>query len=382
MHYSIQQFGHMISDTVRMNAFTEALRRSLPPGGVVVDIGAGMGIFALLACQMGARRVYAIESNALVELGEQMAAVNGFADRIVFIREMSTKVELPEQADVIISDLRGQLPLYHYAISSLLDARRRLLKPGGVMIPTRDRLYVAVTSAPKVYHRALVEPWVENPYGLDMSAVLPILVNQRVEDRELPLVFLTPPQEWVSLEYGYREDPNVVKTMEWVVETEGVADFVTVWFDAELFEDVGYSNSPANQGPKIYGHAMLPLERPVPLVPGDRVSVKLTALLVAGSYQYAWETRVASGADGRIKANYQQSGLFATTLSEMRKSASRYVPRLGREGAWTRFVLNGMSEGKALEVIAQELQGAFPEEFSNERDALSAVSGLSQRYSE
>ena len=59
--YSIADYGAMIADDVRMGAFVRALRQAIKPGAVVIDIGTGTGIFALLACRFGARRVYAIE---------------------------------------------------------------------------------------------------------------------------------------------------------------------------------------------------------------------------------------------------------------------------------------------------------------------------------
>lgn len=382
MLYNIQQFGHMITDTVRMEAYLEALRRTVKPGSVVIDIGAGMGVFALIACQLGARHVYAIEMNPLVELGEAMAIANGCADRITFIREMSTAVSLPEQADVIVADLRGQLPLFGYNIASMLDARRRLLKPGGVLVPQRDRIFAALIAAPEAYRNAFIEPWVENPYNLDMSAVLPILLNHNVVDRERAVTLVVKPQEWFTLEYGYTEEPDVSNTLEWEIDTAGTADFLTVWFDAELMEGISYSNAPNNEGPTIYGRAMLPMERPIALVPGDRATVKLSAKLVAGSYQYAWETRVVSGETGQVKANFQQSSFFAATLSEIRKRSSNFVPRLDKDGQATRFILNEMAEGKSLGTIAQALRAAFPQNYASDDDALGKVAAISHRYSE
>ncbi|MDH3444335.1 MAG: 50S ribosomal protein L11 methyltransferase, partial [Deltaproteobacteria bacterium] len=55
--YSIFDYGSMIADHVRMDAYARALRRAVTADSVVLDIGTGTGIFALLACQFGARRV-------------------------------------------------------------------------------------------------------------------------------------------------------------------------------------------------------------------------------------------------------------------------------------------------------------------------------------
>ena len=110
--YSVHDYGRMIVDEVRMTAYVTALRAAVKPGSVVIDLGAGTGIFSLYACRFGAKKVYAIETNDAIDVARQIAAANGCADRIEFIQAVSTDVELPERADVIISDLRGSLPLF------------------------------------------------------------------------------------------------------------------------------------------------------------------------------------------------------------------------------------------------------------------------------
>ena len=47
--YSIMGYGEMIADSVRMDAYVRALRRAVKPGSVVLDIGTGTGIFAVVA---------------------------------------------------------------------------------------------------------------------------------------------------------------------------------------------------------------------------------------------------------------------------------------------------------------------------------------------
>src|SRR5688572_25765075 len=119
--YSVAGYGSMMADLVRMDACVEALRRAVRPGSVVLDLGAGTGVFSLLACKLGARRVFAVEPNDAIQVARQAAAANGCGDRIDFFQELSTKISLPEAADVIISDLRGVLPWFTQHLPSILD---------------------------------------------------------------------------------------------------------------------------------------------------------------------------------------------------------------------------------------------------------------------
>ena len=135
MTYNLSDYGRMIVDDVRMDAYAYALKAAVTPDSVVLDIGAATGIHALLACKFGARQVYAVEPNDAIHLARQIAAVNGFAGRIEFIQDLSTRISLPELADIIVSDMRGVLPLFGQHIPAIVDARQRHLAPGGRLIP-------------------------------------------------------------------------------------------------------------------------------------------------------------------------------------------------------------------------------------------------------
>jgi len=95
--YSVAVYGEMMGDGVRMRAYEQALREAVKPGSVVLDIGTGTGIFAMLAARFGARRVYAIEPADAIQVARDIAAANGCADRIEFIQGLSTAVSLPER---------------------------------------------------------------------------------------------------------------------------------------------------------------------------------------------------------------------------------------------------------------------------------------------
>src|SRR5579863_2992981 len=92
----------MLMDEPRIRRYEQAIRVSVKPGDVVVDIGSAMGTFSLFAAQAGARHVYGIEVERIVDVAREAAASAGLADRVTFIEGYSTDVTLPEPADVVL----------------------------------------------------------------------------------------------------------------------------------------------------------------------------------------------------------------------------------------------------------------------------------------
>ena len=76
--YSLSSYGEMIADHPRTDAYVNAIRQSLHPGDIVLDIGSGPGLFALVACHMGASKVYALEPDNSILLAAENARENGF----------------------------------------------------------------------------------------------------------------------------------------------------------------------------------------------------------------------------------------------------------------------------------------------------------------
>src|SRR6266404_5694512 len=174
--YSLRDYGDMIADRERFNAYREAIYKAVRPGDAVLEIGCGPGVFALLACRAGAKRVYAIDSEEIVHFARELAAANGFAERIEFIHSDSRKTELPERVNVIVSDIRGVLPLCGHAISSIEDARQRFLAPGGILIPQHDTLKASLVEATDYYSR-LTSPWRNASRGMDFSPALSLVLH-------------------------------------------------------------------------------------------------------------------------------------------------------------------------------------------------------------
>jgi protein arginine N-methyltransferase 1 len=380
--YSVADYGVMIADRVRMNAYTNALRRTVKPGSFVVEIGTGAGIFALLACKLGARRVVAIEPDDAIDLARELAMVNGCADRIDFIQGASMDVNLPEPADVIISDLRGALPLYRRHIPSLVDARTRLLAPDGWLIPWRDTVWGALVHEPKSYRR-YVDVWRNAVRDLDTEAARALVTNTWWKKQLSRSQLLVEPQVWAVLDYHTIEDTNVVGQLDWTIARTGTSHGLGMWFDAELAESVSFSGAPGK--PKlIYGHAFFPFAEPLALNPGDRVAVTVHGSLVGDDYQWRWETRMWTGGDpGRVAASFDQSTIHGGLLSpaRLRRTMATHAPTLSDEGRVMHFALGQMAQGVTLNTVADELVAKFPKRFASWDDGFAYASRLSVKYS-
>jgi protein arginine N-methyltransferase 1 len=367
----------MVSDRVRMAAYEAALRATVRPGSVVLDIGTGTGIFACLACRLGARKVYAVDPSDVVRVAREVAAANGVADRIEFFQATSRAVELPEPADVIVSDLRGVLPPFGRHFADLADAGRRFLRADGALIPLCDRVHASVVEAPGLWAH-FVAPSDEEAFGFDMAAARRSAADVWHKARLEPEMLLTEPAEWAAIDYRDPEAAPLDRALEWEAARAGTGHGIAAWFDAELAPGVGFSNAPGAP-PALYGQAYFPWPEPVPLAPGDRVRVHLRAVPAADDHVWTWSTRVTAPG-GAEKARFESSTLRSAlpSLERLRRGMPDHVPRLGVDGEVEREALLRMDGTRTVAQVAAELAALFPGLFPTPHSAVERVAGLSR----
>jgi protein arginine N-methyltransferase 1 len=377
--YELDDYGAMITDRLRTNAYAEAIARAVKPGDIVVEIGCGPGLLSLLACRAGAKRVYAIESNTSVAFARELVAANGCAGRIEILHGSSRHISLPERANVIISDIRGVLPLLCDAIASLEDARQRFLAAGGAMIPAADRLFGALASVPE-YYEQIVAPWQDSFDGVMLSPMLERALNSTCSVSFDAAKLISAPQEWGRLDYQRGAVGRVAAELRFRASHAGLAHGVCLWFETELFEQFGYSTGPGHPN-NVYGQLFLPWCEPVSLAAGEEVLVELHADPVSGNYIWRWNAKFP-GKNREAGSGFSQSMLEGASFSPeaLRRRSAEFVPKTSPLGHAESWVLQAMNGSRSLREIADAAAARFPDVFRDSHEALELVSTLSDKF--
>ncbi|HEU4886611.1 MAG TPA: HPr-rel-A system PqqD family peptide chaperone [Thermoanaerobaculia bacterium] len=284
--YRLTDYGAMLRDHARVDAYRRALAACITPTSVVLDLGTGLGTFSVLACNLGAATVYAVDSADAIFVAEEIARVNGVSEQMQFIRARAADVELPEQVDVLVSDLAGALPLFEEHIPALIHAREHLLKPDGVMIPRRARLFCAPISSTEL-HTQIVEPW-RSVAGVDLSPAETMAMNTPHALKVEPQHLAGEPLCWAELDYATIDSPNVSGTVEWQMTALQPVHGVALWFESVLHDGITHSSGPWSPG-SVHATMVLPLLAPLELPAGEKLRFTIESALAGGRYVVTWQ---------------------------------------------------------------------------------------------
>jgi SAM-dependent methyltransferase len=299
--YRLIEYGAMLRDRRRIDAYRRALASVVTPATPVLDLGTGLGTFAILAARLGAKRVYAVDEADVITVAAENAAASGVADRITFLQTRAAELALPEPVDVLVSDLSSALPLYEEHLPSLIHARDAFLRKGGALIPMRDRLLCAPVSSAELYAR-LTDPWRSVP-EIDFQPSLTMALHAPHAMQVKPEHLAAESQCWAELDYATITSPNVSASLEWSLDAEihGIA----LWFESVLQPGIISTSGPWSEG-SVHATMVLPLLAPLAVRGTLRLTIEAT--LANGRYVITWQ------AGGRPRQS--------TFLSEPRSAVS------------------------------------------------------------
>ena len=251
----------------------------------MLDIGTGTGVLAVAAARAGAAHTYAIEASGIAGVAKTTFEANGLQDRITLVEGWSTQIELPERADVLVSEILGDEGLGESVLEVTLDARKRLLKPDARFVPGKIRILGLPVTVPKeklnryLFTKEATDNW-RSWYGIEFGPLVDI------SRKHPPTVFLKPvtTSHWKLL-----GDPVLLTEIDLtsfsrsLIETEvlgevkdsGIFNGFTFFFETELSRGNWLSTHPGVvSAASSWRNCVQILPAPLEVSAGDRYRVK------------------------------------------------------------------------------------------------------------
>lgn len=273
--YNMKTHLEMLRDRVRCFAYQRALA-PLVRDKVVLDVGSGSGILSFFAAGAGAKLVLAVDID-VPPGAEEIARANGLADRIQFLSGNIRDIVLPIDAvDVIISEWMGGLLLMEDMLPSVLYARDRWLKPGGLLLPDRARLFLVPLG---------------DVAGIDSKRYpsLREMISSQVWVGQIdPSRFLAGPSCILDLDLNTIQEPDTKfyrAPFHFVVNESGILNGFGLWFDvlfSKTVPPVLLSTAPWLP-PTHWGQGLWIIPGDIDVNPGNSVSGIFTQTKISPS---------------------------------------------------------------------------------------------------
>ena len=235
----------MLRDGMRNTAYRAAIER-FAPGRVVLDIGTGSGLLAMMAARAGAAQVYACEANAMLAAAARaVIAANGLADRITVFDRHSTALDrirdLGGGVDLVVSEVFCATLIGEGVLGTLTHAREELAQPGALFLPERASIIAALADIP------LPAKSVGPVEGYDLGAFAPHLHAARHCLPEHPALALrSAPAELFAFDFAKGALPPTGQAETQLTSTGGQVSGLAQWLRLTFAKDIAYENRPGS----------------------------------------------------------------------------------------------------------------------------------------
>jgi type II protein arginine methyltransferase len=265
----------MLADAARNDAYARAIRETVAPGDVVLDIGAGSGLLAMMAAQAGAGKVVACEAHpALAATAREVVRRNGYEGLVEIVAERSTELErsgaLADGADVIVSEIFSHTLIDEGAIRSLNHGMKMLARPGARIVPASASVQVAL-----VEYKGDVLPPLGDVEGFDLSLFgrhLPTAISVPVKSRHLHLRSSARPL--FDFDFTRGEAPAERRTELVLTSQGGLVTGVVQWIALQLTGSVAFENAPGPDRRSHWPCVVYPFDAPLSTSAGDDVRIE------------------------------------------------------------------------------------------------------------
>ncbi len=338
----LEWYAGLLEERTHVDAFLRAIAKTVRRGDHVVEIGCGLGTYALAAQQAGAARVTAIDSSALAiamarELGVARAGVR-------LVESNALDVTLQRRADVVIFEDYGGFGHSAGYVRLLKHARAKLARKGARWIARRVELWLApVDVRPAMRTRRL-------PFSAEAVALLRRRAMSEAVPKDVPaarqiapgvrVARLDPSGAW-PIEARYRATARATRA----AKVTGLAG----WIRLDLGGGIVIDNAPAVRG-HVWTHRFFPFVEPLEVRRGERLSmsVEVSKGLATVDPIYRWS--VAGRAGRREGCNVNA---MPGDVEWLRRCSPEWVPRAGSKVRLARALLAALDGKNSVRAIAE-----------------------------
>lgn len=265
----------MLADTAGNEAYESAILGMVGPGDLVLDIGAGSGLLALMAARAGAGRVVACEADRLLAAtAREIVARNGYGDVVEIVAERSTKLEptgaLEGGADLIVSEVFSHTLLDEGAIETLNHAMKTLARPGARIIPASASIQVALAE-----YQGEMQPPLGEVAGFDLSLFdrhAPRAISVPLKSPKLCLRSAGLPL--FDFDFTRGEAPAEQRRKLELTSLGGRINGIAQWIRLQLTDDIVFENGPGLDRWSHWPCVFYPFDSPLETAEGDPVPVE------------------------------------------------------------------------------------------------------------
>ena len=264
----------MLNDEQRNAAFQRALTNLITPETVVLDIGSGTGLLAMMAAHAGAREIITCEMvPQLADLTRDTIALNGLADRIITLDKKSTSLvfghQMLHKANLLVTETVDCGLLGEGIASSIAHARVNLLTEDAQIVPCAATVYAMVVESPRLRNLN----YARTAAGFDVS-----LANRYTTANYFPVrlaafeyTALTDPFEVFRFDFANETIVAEQKTIEVPAKRDGAGQCIIFWFNMQLDAENAISNEPGST--THWEQALQCLDSETPVRSGDILRV-------------------------------------------------------------------------------------------------------------
>ncbi len=230
----------MMNEQNRNQAYFDALKTVIKPDSTVFEIGTGSGLLAMMAAKLGAKQVTTCEAVPLIaETAQQIVKDNKFEKTIKVIAKKSIDIEvgkdMSEQADILVSEIFSSELLGEYVLPSLEDAKRRLLKPQGRVIPAAGSIMIALFTGNDIRRNLIVD----DSFGFNLQHFNTIVSKKRMIARnDLNIELLCDGIEAFNFDFENESSfPSQSKSLRIPIKSTGRCYGIVQWMRLNMAKD-------------------------------------------------------------------------------------------------------------------------------------------------